>query len=249
MKIGYIIQPAGAGDIFYCLKIAIKLIEDKKVDKVIWPVIDHYSFIKDYIKINNIEFPSINEPELSFLKKYYYSSQPLKVHYLDNDQTQLIIPLQTADKVFPNSLIPHSKYNLVNLDYTDWDNYFNFERNYDNEKNLFEKLNIQKNEEFVIISNNYGSPSDENNIRSTAFYDIPYNGKKRTVKLNFIEGVSLFDWCGVLEAASEIHMIESCWIYIMEKLKVNANILKLYSRRGHHKQTEHIYKNIKWQLM
>ena len=58
MEVITIKQPAGIGDIFYCLKIAKRLLQDNKTKKVIWPVSPVYSYIKDYIKFPNLEFVS-----------------------------------------------------------------------------------------------------------------------------------------------------------------------------------------------
>ena len=48
-KICLIRQPAGLGDILFCQKIADK-IKNKYNIKVLWPVIDGYSFLKNELK-------------------------------------------------------------------------------------------------------------------------------------------------------------------------------------------------------
>ena len=57
-KICLINQPAGLGDILLCQKIANHVIELGY--KVIWPVVDQYNYISEYIINPNIEFCSIN---------------------------------------------------------------------------------------------------------------------------------------------------------------------------------------------
>ena len=57
METVIIFQPAGIGDIFYCLKIAYYIsFFDKNVKTIEWPVIDEFSYIKDYIKIPKLKF-------------------------------------------------------------------------------------------------------------------------------------------------------------------------------------------------
>mgnify|MGYP003114760519 FL=1 len=42
-KICIIRQPAGLGDILHLFKVAVKLLEQKKVSEVIWPVYSGYN--------------------------------------------------------------------------------------------------------------------------------------------------------------------------------------------------------------
>ena len=57
-KICLIRQPAGIGDIFFTQKIAKDYIS--KGYLVIWPVIEQFEFIKDYIKIDGLTFVNEN---------------------------------------------------------------------------------------------------------------------------------------------------------------------------------------------
>jgi len=64
-KICLIRQPAGIGDIFFCQKIAKDCIT--KGYEVWWPVIPQFEFIKDYVKVDRLNF--INENEKCSLQK------------------------------------------------------------------------------------------------------------------------------------------------------------------------------------
>jgi len=57
----YIKQPAGIGDIFYCLKIAKRILLDGKAKEVVWPVNDVFSYIGNYIKYPGLSFTSIKD--------------------------------------------------------------------------------------------------------------------------------------------------------------------------------------------
>ena len=53
-KICLIRQPAGIGDIFFTQKIVNHFISQGY--EVLWPVIEQFEFIKDYIKIDGLTF-------------------------------------------------------------------------------------------------------------------------------------------------------------------------------------------------
>ena len=62
-----VIQPAGLGDIFFLIKVVKKLFLKYPNLKVIWPVSKHYSYISEYIEIENVYF--INEEKTDSLIK------------------------------------------------------------------------------------------------------------------------------------------------------------------------------------
>ena len=64
----------------------------------------------------------------------------------------------------------------------------------------------------------YGTPP------ATASRRVEYNGDKKIIKLEHVEGYSVFDWCKVFENAAEIHMIETCFLYILEKLTLRGDV-------------------------
>ena len=47
--------------------------------------------------------------------------------------------------------------------------------------------------------------------------------------MDYYSGFNIFDWCKVIENASEIHTVDTAIVCITEKLKVCDNI-NLYSR-------------------
>lgn len=229
-----IIQPAGLGDIFYTLKIGEKLSEVSK--NIIWPVIPEFIYLKDRIKTFNIKFVDTWWSEYSKYQNY------INITAI-NSGTTVIVPIHKSNEIYGNTKIMESKYKLVNLDSSDWFNYFNFSRNYKKEKDLKEKLDATG--EYVVISDIYASPPNSLQIK------VPYDGNKKVIKIGYYDGYNIFDWCGILEGASEIHMIESSWIYILEKLNPVASVYNLYSRNTSKTspsflQINHIPKKIKW---
>jgi hypothetical protein len=192
-------QPAGLGDILFCQK--IKKIFENKGFEVIWPVIKEYSWITEYLEGN---FVNIDE--------------------FQNKSNDIVVDLSNANYMFPNKKIMESKYFLVDIDYSDWVDFFNFKRNIEKENKLYyDVLGLKDNEEFNLISRNYGSPPN--------FLKFPIENKSnvKNIELDFYQNFTLFDWCKVMENAKEIHMIDSSINFILEKIK--TNVLYLYTRR------------------
>lgn len=213
-KICLIKQPAGLGDIFFTQKIAHKYYQEGY--KIIYPVIPQFTWLKNYIPFFN--FPDIND---SFLYKYLFNN---KDEYFAEDL--IFLPLQDADKKFANKRIMESKYIMSQLCYTDWAAYFIFNRNFEKEQMLFNSLNLSENDEYCLVSKNYGSPP------AYLKYNINPQTSLKIIELDFKDEYTLFDWCKVIENASEIHMIDSAINFIIEKLKLKTDKLFLYSRRG-----------------
>ena len=148
MKICIINQTAGIGDIFYTQKIAKEVLKRKKADKIIWPVIDNFSYIKDYLKFDGIEYIE----QSKFIKP----------------KDCFEINLQNADQRHPGSVML-AKYKEVGLSQNGWLDYFDFERNLKREKLLFNKLKIEQ--DYIVRNMYYGSPPQQ------LKHHVPYTGK------------------------------------------------------------------------
>ncbi len=60
-----------------------------------------------------------------------------------------------------------------------------------------------------------------------------------------MDGYSIFDWCKVIENASEIHMIETSLNYVLESKEMRDKItrnLNLYSRHYNFSEVEYLFK-------
>lgn len=204
-------QPCGIGDIFFCQKIKFKL--EQENNEVIWPIQKEYQWASKYLKGN------------------YPNKDDFKITSSDK-----IINLYNADIYFPNKKIMEAKYALIGIDYGDWINFFEFKRFPNKENELFfDILKIKENEKYALISKNYGTPPH--------FERFPIKEPQniRKIYLDFYNEFSLFDWCKVIENASEIHMVDSSLNYIMEKIQFN--IAYLYSRRPNNwSEIDYIFK-------
>tara|TARA_R110002110_G_scaffold401290_1_gene618086 strand:+ start:4245 stop:4943 length:699 start_codon:yes stop_codon:yes gene_type:complete len=211
-KICLIRQPAGLGDIFFLQKVG-HVLKSKGYD-VIWPVIPEFTWIRDYI--TDFTFPTIDDD-------YPYKDLFKHSHVIENDEV-LYLPIQDADRMFRDKIMA-CKYRLVGLDYDDWVNYFNFTRNQEKEDHLFyETLGIKDGEEYCLVSRNYGSPPHSEKFNMNCNTDL------RIIEVDYYEGVTLLDWCKVIENATEMCIIDSSINFIIDKLKPKCKI-NMWSRR------------------
>ena len=202
MKPCLIKQPAGIGDIFFCQKIA-RLMMDQGY-QVIWPLRPDIHWIKDYIK--DIYFPTTDD---DFIGKDIYDGGAGAVV----EEGGAFISPSTADITHNDGKIMSSKYSMVGLDHSDWQDYFKFERNFDKEDDLYYNvLGLKDDSEFVFINNLYNTDIRDSELLSPENYDLP------VVELKIMEGFTLFDWCKVLEKAKSVFTINTSINYLIDVL-------------------------------
>jgi len=215
-KVCVIKQPAGIGDIFFCQKIAQSVREETEYKKVIWPVASTYSYLKDYMIAEDVEFVDETQ-EFSFKDVYNLNSL-----YMVQTDEYLFVPLQTSDYVqktcrcHNNHLAHgHMKYDFCNVDYSDWKDYFNFKRNDKRENSLIEKVGVDITKPYNLINNNCGTYPNYGKRE-----DLVPDNDYQNVYMDFYEDVNLFDWVKIFENAKEIHTVETSIYYILEKLNL-----------------------------
>lgn len=217
MKLCYINQPVGIGDIFFTQKIAAHYVDTGY--KVVWPVRPDLLWLNDYMISPGVLYvdPStkiiLNDKEIS------------------PDQ-HLNINLQSADQVYPNMSLLECKYKLADIDYKDWKYYFNFKRNIKKENELFyDILNLTDDEQYAFVNRYVGTPElNSDRAGSEDRHKVCPATKIKTVDLRLVAGYNVLDWCKVLEQSTEIYMIDTSFNYIAEKLHLKARTRKLYSR-------------------
>ena len=215
MKTCLIKQPAGLGDIFYTQKIAKKVLSAKKADKIIWPIVDDFMYIKDYL---------IGQENIEYVKQSEYLMEEL-VDSFTTQQNYIEIDLGDAQLVHQNIGAMLAKYKLVNLSDNDWLDYFDFKRNYKRENELFyDKLNLKDKSKYILVNRHFGSPP--NQLESPL---MNINVNMQLIEMDVLEDFNIFDWCKVLENAEQIHTVETVLGYIIEKLP-KCRGLNMYPR-------------------
>ena len=196
-------QPFGIGDVLFLSP----LINHLDIEKAIWPIVDHYYWIEKYINIPNVTFIKQSEFNLS--------------NYKDFNE----IPFQHAHSYFPQANdCMEAKYLLLEADPELWKE-LTFNRNIKKEIQLKQLLNINPNDKFVFINNNFAGP--EYNYK----LDIKPKTDLKIIYQEYIDGFTLLDWCGILEQAEEIHTVSTAIFFVIEALKLKNTPLHLYPRK------------------
>ena len=249
-KVCLIGLPCGKGDILYCQKIANHY--RNLGYRIVWPVIHEYAYLKDYI--DNVQWVSWDDKD-----KKLTHIDPLPDH-VKFPYKEFYKPgnghIFTDDFIFYDGFLnPGSnpvmlnKYIEAKVDHRDWADYVIFKRNKKKEDNLFYNiLGLKDGEEFVFVNRNY--QMRPNLLFYPRISIDPNNyGGKRVIEMNIVDGYSLFDWSKVIERASEIHMIETSFNYIMEgpqlRETVSKKSLHLYSRHNWFGEVQYLF-NLPW---
>lgn len=211
-KICLINQAAGLGDILLCQKIAAHVIDLGY--NIIWPVVDQYNYISEYIQNPNINFCSLND---NFIGKEIYEKNGLEFIQTDNF---IYLPINNADRILPSKSMLYAKYDYCQLSPDNWQDYFEITRNYDREKKILNHFNINPEEKYNVVNKIFATPPDTITNNSI----IPKNNYK-TINMELLGWDRIFDWMGVLENAEEVHTVDTSLTLIMVKLGIkNAHI-------------------------
>jgi hypothetical protein len=196
-------QPFGIGDILFLSPLIAQL----DVEHIIWPIMDHYYWVKDYIKLNN----------LTFIKSSEFDSTKY------NDYVE--VSLQHAHSLVPQAEdCMQAKYMLLEADPELWRT-LKFDRNQEKENQLKQYLNISPDDKFIFVNNHFAGPEFNYKI------DINLKTDLRIIYQEYIEGFTLLDWCGVLEQAKEIHTVSTSLFFVIEALNLEKTLLHLYPRK------------------
>lgn len=211
-RICLIHHPIGIGDIIFLQYVGRKYLELGY--KVIWPIRSDIFWIKDYVPDITFCLPEDNFPG----KEYY--GQDLII------QSPQFVYLGLKNAHIWNDKYNHimkSKYSLLNLDWNCWNEGFIFNRNLDKENDLYYNVLGLKDDTEYVLWNNMASVD-------TCTCDVMDNLKFNYPKiiLRYIDGYSLFDWCKVLENATEIHTVHTGVNYVIDKLNIKANVYNMY---------------------
>lgn len=196
-------QPFGIGDILFLSP----LIKQLEIEEAIWPVVDHYYWIKEYIGIDNLTF--VKQSEFKITDYTNYTEVPFQhAHSL----------ILEADDCM------QAKYMLLNADPELWRT-LSFNRNQEKENKLKQHLNISSTDRFIFINNNFAGPEYNYKV------DIKPQTNLKIIHQEYISGFTLLDWCGILEQAEEIHTVSTALFFVIEALNLENTQLHLYPRK------------------
>lgn len=199
---------------------------------VVWPLKDEILWIKDYIP--DIEFCSRQD---EFPGKQHYgqdfvilSPQFIYLGLMNTHFWQNNYGVEDQD----TCMVMHSKYLMMQLDWTNWSEGFQFDRKIDKENDLYYNVLGLKDDSEYIFVNRYANTENRRNDQLTfPEFDLP------VIDLQILKGFSLFDWCKVIENAQEIHTVHTSMPYLIDRLNIKAK--KYYMYQGiHQPNVEHI---------
>lgn len=238
-KIALFYQPCGLGDILFLLK-AAKYFKEKGYE-IWWPVVHELFWLNEYI--DYVNFVSWGD-ENNLLKRPPLPDHvefPYKEKYLHDAKTEI-----TNDFVFFQGFINErpimeAKYRSIGMSSDGWRKEILYNPDEQKEKELFfDVLGLKENEEYTIVNNRYQTrPFPKYNEQ------VPMNHEGKVVKLDPIDGYSMFDWRLVILNAKKIFMIETAWNYFLESPylidSVNKKELHLYSRHRHYHEVQYLF--------
>ena len=216
-------QPCGLGDILFTQKIAHELINNHSAEKIIWPVIEPFEYISEYINTSlPVEFVPMSE------KIFPSSSQRLPMRWRQGDKDVYYLPIRYANERYrlpaghPDFM--ECKYTSMNITSENWQEYVHITRNKEREQVLKDTLGVKG--EYIIVNRNFGSPPDSKKI------NIPLEniGNVSVVEMDYLGFDNIFDWIPLFEEAEAVYTVETSVTYILSILGIQN--VHVYPRTG-----------------
>ena len=219
----FVKQAFGLGDILFLSPLIQQLEKYGNVEEIYWKIKDEYYWVIDYLEFYKVTFIKESNNNFPF----------------ENFQ---ILNFEQSFHIVGGRDCMSSKYNLVKAPLEIWRN-ISFKRNFEKEAELLQRLNISENEEFIFVNNNFADP----NLKYSTNINVGTN--LRIITLEYLEGFTLLDWCGVLEQAKEIHTVSTSLYFVIEGIGRTEG-LHLYPRKPFDKDFSPIISLLhpKWQL-
>ena len=199
-------QPGSLGDILFSIKIAEEL---SKSGEVYW-----------YIA------PCFWESGVSRIKtSSNVHMGPDILRYIGEAKNIKLTDL--TERHDPNLMI--KKYEVAGVDWEDWADYLKYERNLETENDLKEFLGIKDGDRYILINEHYGMEQIHLGVKQGLPKDYP--GK--IIEMKIFNESTIFDWCGIIEDAEEIHTVDTSIQYVIETLDLPNT--KLVAHPRHYK--------------
>jgi hypothetical protein len=230
MKICFIEQPSGLGDILLGSKIGTHFA--KMGHRVIWPISPTYSTLREHISTEGIEYFDMST-DYDYKREYEaFVNKELCEVYEDNN----FIHVPTRRSFFSkagkeihvhdshDAANMHGKFAMCSLGYKDWQDYFEIIRNPEREETLFENLRIER--PYHLINKNFGTPPLWREVLNKNIAGSPLHQR---LDMFMDPRFSVFDWLKVFEKAVKIDTVSTSTFYLFEKIDLEC-IPTIYSR-------------------
>jgi hypothetical protein len=205
------IQYFGAGDCVFTQTLVRNLMEPG--DKVLWPIESHFceGFNRAYPDILYVPYKSMG---IDYNCQNDYEQEGFR-----------FLPFRWCDTIMkvPYSQCMRAKYDWYGMDFRTWRDKAMWTRDAVREELLFNELGCNKGD-YNLVNIFFGS-------HSQLKVDIKLNNGLPNIHMKTIPGYSLFDWAKVIENASEIHVVNSSILYLLELLTLKCKNPTLYVRK------------------
>lgn len=220
-------QPAGFGDIFFCQKIAVKLMELGHT--VYWPVIPEYQYVDQYIQNGIIWKEAGHETfELDLANATKHIDWTGRGSWKDN--------LMEAKYMYANQFFPIGNNKS-------WWKFFNLtNRYYEKEQALCDLLLTEEHKNGFCLFNKHFA-TECYTIRK-----LKFESKYPMIEIVKIPGYNLFDWCAMLEKAKEIRIPDSSFPYLVEILETTGKLFMYNRDTETHIRTKDVWHK-KWRFV
>jgi hypothetical protein len=205
-KLG-IIQPGRIGDIIICLPIA-KWYADKGYD-VVWPI--EQGYVSNFAAyIDYVTFVGIDSLDCNVARKECIPTcnniLDLSITFPNSHPYNDSLFYQHRNEMSFDQL----KYAIASVPFEEkWN--FSFKRNHQKELDIYNSLNLRPDVPYTFVHNQ----------GSSEFFKYP-PGADEEVVIADQRALSIFDWLYVIERASKIICIDSCFSNLIEQSNVSA---------------------------
>ena len=218
VKICVINQGAGLGDILWEQKIAHHY--NSIGYKVIWPVVEEYEAIGDYIKSDWCEFVRLEKDDYPF--KNIWDKSDIPVNWPGG---HIYLPLSRINSHWNSQPVMLSKYSILNMDWHDWKDYINYVPNITKTEQLKKLIGVP-NKDYAIVNNMFGSPG-----AGILRVHMNVTSKLPIVNVKMVEGFNILDWIPIILEAREVHTVDTGFCFLVEKYSENQRLC-MYERQA-----------------
>lgn len=212
MKQLLMLQFFGIGDCCYSQGVAQKFIDDGY--SVLWPVMPNF-----------VEGLSRAYPHITWVPYTLFKPEIFNIKEDKEIDGMRIFPMRWSDQILgiESRYWMKAKHLYAGLDPEKWKDHAMWKRDPQKEKELRQKY-IVAGEVFALVNKTYRS-----DFTGKIQMGLPEGIK--IVEMEVLPGYSLFDWAGLIERASYIHIVNSSALYMLELLYLAAIETHIYVRK------------------
>lgn len=123
-----------------------------------------------------------------------------------------------------------SKYEGIGIDWKDWPKYMKYHRYPEREQAVKNHFGLVDGEPYIVANRQCGFVYNHPRVDTTIPKD--YDGKIIWIDCRMTP--KIFDWCGVLEGAEEIHTVETSFQQVIETLDMKAKRFVVHPKHYKH---------------